>query len=480
MYNQARRTNDYSDPDPRVHSKKEKNLNSLRDFKIHSNTVSPNPSGIRSKKPSRESILNDQHNSRKGLYRNQNSHIRKNHIDNSNVERHSFNHTSDIRRNMSERSDRSDFKAIKDKSYISNKSNRLNINSGAKAKIKQMISGRDSNINMDGNKMDQYSSSKRKSHQKIFEGVLEYNGKKLHKKSNSLKSDVMNKYFIKGGRNNSVNNEDLLNKSAGDGDNSHISNRQISSSQQRRGADLGDYGDKMQNLSGTNFHGYNGGGDKLGTNNGNIKVNSFLNSKNSGAMGMLSNNIDNRKNLNEKILNKYKKSGIYGNAGGNNKINTSNSHDISMSKSEYSKNYGGIDGRPDNSFQGTKTAGLYDKFISTKIKKSNLIPPSSNAELKNNYPLRSNMNNNLDNSLNNSSNTPINNSNNNPEYLTNNLITSNNPANQKPYNSSSINQSNYNNNASSNKKNITASHRKTESLNANPSYYRSTNYSNEK
>ena len=28
--------------------------------------------------------------------------------------------------------------------------------------------------------LDQYSSSKRKSQQKIYEGVLEYNGKKLH------------------------------------------------------------------------------------------------------------------------------------------------------------------------------------------------------------------------------------------------------------------------------------------------------------
>ena len=179
MYNHRRENDSYNDP----RTKKDK-LNSLRDFKIHSNTVSPNPSGIRNKKPSRESILNDQHNSRKGLYRNQ-GHIRKTStIDNSNVERNSFNHTSDIRRNMSERSDRSDFKGIKDKSYISNKSNRLNKNSGAKSKIKQMIAGRETNSNLINNdnvvqgtstmnqgKLEQYSSSKRKSHQKIFEGV---------------------------------------------------------------------------------------------------------------------------------------------------------------------------------------------------------------------------------------------------------------------------------------------------------------------
>lgn len=139
MYNHRRDNSTYADP----RTKKDKQ-STLQEFKIHSNTLSPNPSAIRNKKPSRESILNDQHNSRKGLYRNQGQIRKTSNLDNTNVERQSFNHPSNhIRRNMSERSDRSDFKVIKDKSYISN---RLNINSGAKAKIKQMIAGRDTGV----------------------------------------------------------------------------------------------------------------------------------------------------------------------------------------------------------------------------------------------------------------------------------------------------------------------------------------------
>lgn len=137
----------------------------------------------------------------------------------------------------------------------------------------------------------------------------------MHKKSNSLKSDVMTKYFIKGGRNNNSNQEELLNKSADD--NHHISNRPISSSQANRRNENGDGYDKTQNLSGTNFSGVNYGGIN-NQDKGNIKVNSFLNSKNQGTIGLLNNNIDNRKNLNDKIMNKYKKSNIYGTSGSGN------------------------------------------------------------------------------------------------------------------------------------------------------------------
>ena len=90
---------------------------------------------------------------------------------------------------------------------------------------------------------------------------------------------------------------------------------------------------------------------------------------------MLNTNIDNRKNLNEKIMNKYKKGsgGVYG--GNSNKMNTSqNSQDISMSKSEYAK----------NEFHGSKTAGLYEKFINNKMKKGNLTKEPS-------FPIKANV-----------------------------------------------------------------------------------------
>lgn len=389
MYNNRRDGENHIYNDVR---KKKENLNSQRDFKINSSTVSPNPSGIRNKKPSRESILNENNNanSRKGLYRNH-GHVRKTSaIDSTNIERPSFNQTSEnIRRNQSERSERSDFKAIKDRSYISNKSNRVNINSGAKAKIKQMLGHRE---NIMGNAalpkeldkhtgLDQYSSSKRKSQQKIYEGVLEYNGKKLHKKSNSLKSDVMTKYFLKGGRNQSAHPDNEANKTNLDqSENHHVSNRQISSSQQRRN-NQDDYQEKLLNLSGSNF---NQSFDKAA--NPNVKMNSFLGPKTSAPIGMLNNSIDNRKNLNDKIMSKYKKSvgGVY--SQNNSKLNNSASND--NPKSEYGKNYGVERQDNSNSFQGGKTSGLYEKFISSKLKKSNLIPSNSNLTKESSFPVK--------------------------------------------------------------------------------------------
>ena len=133
MYNNRR-------DETQLEMRKKEKLNSQRDFKIHSNGVSPNPSGIRAKKVNRDAILDNEPNSRKGLYKNH-AHLRKapdGRIDNSNVERHSYNHP-DIRRNISERSDRSDFKKNQANSYLSNKNNRNTVNSGAKAKIKQML-----------------------------------------------------------------------------------------------------------------------------------------------------------------------------------------------------------------------------------------------------------------------------------------------------------------------------------------------------
>lgn len=449
MYNNRGQgeSNIYND----VRNKKAK-ITNQRDFKIHSNTVSPNPSGIRNKKPTREEILNQNNNvnSRKGLYRNH-GHIRKTSaIDSSNVERTSFNQTSEnIRRNQSERSERSDFKGIKDKSYISNKSNRININSGAKAKIKQMLGHRENIMGQSGlpkdldknTGLDHYSSSKRKSQQKVYEGVQEYNGKKLHKKSNSLKSDVMTKYFIKGGRNHSATPEDVMNKSLDNNEAHHVSNRQISSSQQRRNNN-DDYGEKLLNLSGSNF---NNSYDKA-----NVKVNSFLGPKTSAPIGMLNNSIDNRKNLNDKIMSKYKKSiNTYSN--NNSKLNNS-TNENNIPKSEYGKNYG-ID-RQENSYShGGKSSGLYEKFISSKLKKSNLIPSNSNLTKESGFPIKGDYTKNSSNSFSHDN-----------KYLGSSKYGENSSGGiNNAHSNNNNNSTNYSSNISG-KKNAT-SHRKSESMN---------------
>ena len=127
----------------------------------------------------------------------------------------------------------------------------------------------------------------------------------------------MNKYFIKGGRNggSEVHNE-LLNKSADEQNN--IGSRQISSSQQdRRNMGSGNH-ENFNNLSGTNFNqgnqGHHHSSNNQSNNNittNNVKVNSFLNNKSPPGMNVL-NNCEQRKNLNDKIMNKYKKTGLLG------------------------------------------------------------------------------------------------------------------------------------------------------------------------
>ena len=290
-------------------------------------------------------------------------------MNHSNVERHSYNQ-GDFRRNNSERSDRSDFKKNQANSYLSSKNKTNTINSGAKAKIKQMLGRDHSNLNMSSehHKMDSFSSNKRKTTgQKIYEGVLEYNPKKMHKKSSSLKADVMNKYFIKGGRSGADGHNEILNRSADDGH--HGSGRHVSSSQQdRRNLSSGDQ---------ENFNNFAQGPHPSGGSGG-VKVNSFLGSKNPPGMNML-NNCEPRKNLNEKIMNKYKKTSLLGGS----KVNqsgTNNFNDLSMSKSEYNKP---LYAEGNNASYNGGT-GVYEKFIAN-TKKKNLVGSSSITQKDNNF-----------------------------------------------------------------------------------------------
>jgi hypothetical protein len=293
-------------------------------------------------------------------------------MDRSHVERHSYNN-GDFRRNNSERSDRSDFKKNQANSYLQSKNKQTTVNSGAKAKIKQMLGRDHSNLNIssENQKMDSFSSNKRKtSGQKIFEGVLEYNPKKLHKKSNSLKADVMNKYFIKGGRAGSNDgHHDIINRSADDGH--HVSGRHVSSSQQdKRNLSSGDQETFGQFGQGNAPHPSGGSGG--------VKVNSFLGSKNPPGLSML-NNCEPRKNLNDKIMNKYKKTSLLGGS----KLGqpgANNFNDLSMSKSEYNKP---LYAEPVNTSYNGGT-GVYEKFIANTKKKS-LMGSNSLTSKDNNY-----------------------------------------------------------------------------------------------
>lgn len=124
--------------------KKKEKLNSLRDFKIHSNTISPNTSVIRGKKVQKDNLVDPQSNSRKELYRNH-AHYKKNSY-NEQTERPSFNYSELKRKLPSDRGERhrtpqsGTFACNKNKSISFKKNLKIdppnNISTTAKQKIK--------------------------------------------------------------------------------------------------------------------------------------------------------------------------------------------------------------------------------------------------------------------------------------------------------------------------------------------------------
>lgn len=357
--------------DSYLEMKKKEKLNSLRDFKINSHTISPNTSALRAdgnvvKKDKRDSYYGNNHsNSRKDLYRNH-GHFKKepgsNHNNYSTQECRSYNH-SELRRNPSEKSDRQDKYRPSNSFTTQNKSTRPAhpVQSNAKAKIKQMLGGSEKanfSMQLENNIDSSYvnESTAKKANSKLIAGFEmshqrnSSNGKKFHKKSNSMKSEIMNKYYIKGEfvQENSVDGGNIggdiqaenvvrnVNTSHGE---------RLSAGRDKNTSDMGFY---QQNNSMNTHH---------------VKSNSFMGvSGSQKTPANILNNCEARKNLNEKIMSKYKKVGNNSNIPQQNNQIKANQHSITTNINS------GVNEYPKQEFP--TTSALYEKFINKNARKS--------------------------------------------------------------------------------------------------------------
>lgn len=335
-------------------NKRKEKLSSLRDFKIHSNGLSPNTSLIRGKNILKEAYLEQTFHSnsnaiaqnRKEIYQNH-LHFKKNpqgtNENSYNVgERHSYNYTDMNNRKQRQSSEHnyqrhktpnsSNFQQRISKNFTdvgNQNNNKTNVSSNVKQKIKNLLNGGVNinnlmqNVNTTNitNEESTMQSEKRKTAKLITTNTSDAS-KKLHKKSNSMKNDLLQKYYGKYGDTNLSQNNQTMNDGVMNKNQSGI--QRLSRSKDNNVSDMGH---KHVDLSGQNFN-----------SKGHMKTQSMMD-KNPA----FQNNCEARKNLNDKIMKKYKHSNLIKNP----------------SETAYPK--------PDQ----PKTSILYDKFLATnKIKKN--------------------------------------------------------------------------------------------------------------
>lgn len=192
--------------------KRKDKLNSLRDFKIHSNGLSPNTSVIRGKNILKDTYIEQSNPAhRKEGY---NFKRTSNSYENNPVERHSYNYSENQNNNTNLRNHKRQPSEQHHRHKTPNSSNfntgripknnidfqnnnisqnKTNMSSNAKQKIKSLLNGGNSNVFNLGNSMNYEESNlvsdKRKTAKLITTNNNE-NAKKLHKKSNSMKNDL--------------------------------------------------------------------------------------------------------------------------------------------------------------------------------------------------------------------------------------------------------------------------------------------------
>ena len=184
-------------------NKRKEKLNSLRDFKIHSNTLSPNTSIVRGKNILRDTYL-DQGNTRKDVFGNH-SHFKRA-PGNEVAERNSYNYSDNRKRQPSESNQRH---KTPNSSNFTGRTNpkpnnfemhppKAQMTSNAKQKIKNLLTTGSQAFNVGGDSFnDGGVTDKRKTAKLITTNSNDNAAKKLHKKSNSMKNDLLQKYYGK-------------------------------------------------------------------------------------------------------------------------------------------------------------------------------------------------------------------------------------------------------------------------------------------
>jgi hypothetical protein len=191
-------------------NKRKEKLSSLRDFKIHSNTLSPNTSTVRGKNILRDTYL-DAGKGRQDIFGNH-SHFKRP-PGNEVAERHSYNYSDSRKRQPSESNQRH---KTPNSTNLTGRTNpkpvsyemhppKPQMTSNAKQKIKNLLtSGTQAfSIGTDSYNQDQKSDN-RKTAKLITTNSNDAAAKKLHKKSNSMKNDLLQKYYGKHTASNSV------------------------------------------------------------------------------------------------------------------------------------------------------------------------------------------------------------------------------------------------------------------------------------